>query len=84
MNEISGTKDADLASSMLRLREQANGLPEAERHVALEHVERLEQHVAAETVDALRMRVLLKGLETFGPLVPYVASVLNALSNVGA
>ena len=83
-DDVSKPRASDLASVIAQLREQAHTLPEGERDVALEHVRALEEHASAETVNLARMKPHLKGLEVFAPLVPYVASVVDALSNVGA
>jgi hypothetical protein len=74
----------DLRGALNELRGRAEKLPDAHREAALEHVDRLEEHAEAPAPDTLRMRVLLKGLETFGDLVPYIATVAKALSDVGA
>jgi hypothetical protein len=74
----------DLRGALAELRVRAEKLPEEHRDTALEHVDRLEEHARAHAPDTLRMRVLLKGLERFGDLVPYISAAANALSNVGA
>jgi hypothetical protein len=79
-----GGPAADLASVVSLLRTHAERLPAGEREAALEHVEKLEAHAEAEKPDTLRMKILLKGLETFGSLVPYVATAMNAIASVGA
>ena len=79
-----GGPAADLASIVSLLRTHAERLPAGEREAALEHIEKLEAHAEAERPDTLRMKILLKGLETFGSLVPYVASAMNAIASVGA
>jgi hypothetical protein len=83
-DDVSTPRPSELASVIAQLREQASTLPAPERDVALEHVQALEEHASAETMNLVRMKSHLKGLEVFAPLVPYVASVLNSLSNVGA
>jgi hypothetical protein len=80
----SGVQTRDLAPLLLQLRERVHTLPERERTVALEHVDRLHKEMSGERPDTLRMKVWLKGLEAFAPLTPFVAQVLNALANVGA
>jgi hypothetical protein len=75
---------SDLRGALADLRARAEKLPDTHREAALEHVGRLEEHARSHTPDTLRMRVLLKGLETFGDLVPYLSAAANALSNVGA
>jgi hypothetical protein len=74
----------DLRGALTELRVRAESLPEAHREAALEHVDRLQEHAESHVPDTLRMRVLLKGLETFGELIPYIATVAKALSDVGA
>lgn len=74
----------DLRGALADLRARAEKLPETHREAALEHVDRLEEHANSHAPDTLRMRVLLKGLETFGDLLPYISAAANALSNVGA
>jgi hypothetical protein len=74
----------DLHGALAELRARVEELPEAHREAALEHVGRLEEHAKSHAPDTLRMRVLLKGLETFGDLIPYISAAANALSNVGA
>jgi hypothetical protein len=79
-----GEPAADLASIVSLLRTHAERLPAGEREAALEHVEKLQAHAEAERPDTLRMTILLKGLERFGSLVPYVAAAMNAIASVGA
>jgi hypothetical protein len=73
-----------LAPLLAQLRAGVAALPESDQTVALEHIDKLEHHAAEEEPDTLRMKVILKGLEVFGPLVPYIGPFLSALSSVGA
>jgi hypothetical protein len=81
---VSGLKGGALAPLLTQLRTVAAALPESDQAVALEHIEKLEEHAAKEEPDTLRMKIILKGLEVFGPLVPYIGPIFNSLSNVGA
>jgi hypothetical protein len=74
----------DLRGALAELRARAEKLPDEHRDAALEHVDQLDEHARSHPPDTLRMRVLLKGLEAFGDLVPYISAAANALSNVGA
>ncbi len=79
-----GGTGGGLGPLLSQLREHAAALPERERKTALEHVDKLHGESLMEAADAVRMRVWLKGLETFPSLAPIIAQLLEALSNVGA
>jgi hypothetical protein len=80
----SATPGGDVTSLLSRLRDHAGALPEGEREVAMDHVAKLHEEASAKPANTLRMRVWLKGLETFPSLIPIVGEVLDALANVGA
>jgi hypothetical protein len=73
----------DLSSLLTQLHNHASELPERDREVALEHVVRLQRAASSENPDTIRMKVWLKGLEAFAPLIPVVGRVLDALSDIG-
>jgi hypothetical protein len=82
-DQVSGEASNDLSSLLTQLHEHASVLPERDREVALEHVVRLQHAASSENPDTVRMKVWLKGLEAFGPLIPVVGRVLDALSDIG-
>jgi hypothetical protein len=82
-DSVSREPSGDLSSLLAQLREHASVLPERDREVALEHVVRLQHAASSEKPDTVRMKVWLKGLEAFAPLIPVVGRVLDALSDIG-
>ncbi len=82
--DAAGGTGGGLGPLLSQLREHATALPERERGVALEHVDKLHGESLMKAADTVRMRVWLKGLETFPSLAPIIAQLLEALSNVGA
>ena len=78
------SKGTSIAPLLSQLREHASALPEREREVALEHLDKLHTEAATGRGDTIRMKVWLKGLETFPSLAPIIAEVLDALASVGA
>lgn len=84
VKNTAGTPAGDLASLLTQLREHAHALPDGERELALDHVDRLHQEASADSPNTLRMKMWLEGLKVFGPLVPIVAQVMTALAGVGA
>ncbi|MGA2447323.1 MAG: hypothetical protein ABTD50_01465 [Polyangiaceae bacterium] len=83
IDTLSGAQPHALSSLLTQLHEHASVLPERDREVALEHVTRLQRAASSKSPDTVRMRVWLKGLEAFAPLIPAVGRVLEALADVG-
>lgn len=83
LDTVPGEPSDNLSSLLTQLHEHASELPERDREVALEHVLRLQHAASSENPDTIRMKVWLKGLEAFAPLIPVVGRVLDALSDIG-
>jgi DNA-binding MarR family transcriptional regulator len=84
VTNTAGTSGRDLTAMLAELRRHAEALPDDQKHVALEHVEKLHEHASSDPPDTLRMKLLLEGLKLFPTLVPVLSSILQSLANVGA
>jgi hypothetical protein len=83
VTNTSGVPTHDLSTLIAAiggLRTHAQALSDAERFVALESISKAEETAAAERPDLLRLKILLKGLEVFVPLAPYIPHVMQVLA----
>jgi hypothetical protein len=84
VKNASGATGGDLVALVTELREHASALPDGEREVALEHVEKLHSEASSGSANELRMKVWLAGLRLFPSLLPILERVAESLSSIGA